>query len=448
MKDFNSPSSKPSLELSENQKQKTSLWPKEIKDEKILAWLFNRQRFLNPTLERTLKLLDWLGKPQSSFASILVGGTNGKGSTTSTLSSILHSSGKKTGRFTSPHLSYFAERFWVSGMTLSQEEVITLLKEIKPYAKEIGASFFEIITALACQLFAEHKVEIAVMEVGLGGRFDSTNSLEPILSIITNVALEHTKILGNTLTEIAADKAHIMRPLRPCFTGAKGQALAALKKHARKTKAQLTTLEKVFFEVSKMTWQGMEFYLEPDLKLHTPLIGSHQIENITLAVLAAKKLGVAKKSIQTGVRSTWWPGRLEPIPYKGRIFLLDCAHNPAAIQALAKSLQDLKVKDVLLIFGASMDKDVASMVATLKPFIKEVILTGISKSPRATVVKKLSDFWPITKHLCSSPSEALESALKNSKEGDLLLVVGSIYLISEMRGHLLNEPLEPWLRWQ
>ncbi len=444
MKDFDVLPNTP-LKLSENKKVINS---QINKSEKVLNWLFKRQRFLNPTLERTLKLLRWLDDPQNSFASILVGGTNGKGSTTSTLSTILHSSGKKTARFTSPHLSYFAERFWVSGMALPQEEVIVQLKAIKPYAEEIDASFFEIITALACQLFAKHSVEIAVMEVGLGGRFDSTNSLEPILSIVTNVALEHTKILGNTLTEIAHDKAHIMRPLRPCFTGAKGEALIALKNHARKTKAQLITLEEISFEINKMTWQGTEFSLQPDLSIHTPLIGGHQVENVILAVLAAQKLGVLKEDIQKGVGLTSWPGRLEPITYKERIFLLDCAHNPAAVKALVKSLQNLQVKDLVLIFGASADKDIASMVALLEPLAKRVILTGVTKSARASAAKELGKFWSIPKHFCSSPSTALEYALKISMGDEFLLVVGSIYLISEMRGLLLQQPSEPWLRWQ
>ena len=333
-------------------------------------------------------------------------------------------------------------------MALPQEEVITQLKEVKPYAEEIGASFFEIITALACQLFARHQVEIAVMEVGLGGKFDSTNSLEPILSIVTNVALEHTKILGNTLTEIANDKAHIMRPLCPCFTGATGEALIALKDYARKTKAQLITLEEVSFEINKMTWQGTEFSLKPNLRVHTPLIGSHQVENVSLAVLAAQKLGVLKEAIQQGVSLTLWPGRLEPIAYKERIFLLDCAHNPAAVKALVKSLRSLSVKDLVLIFGASADKDIASIVTLLEPLAKKVILTGVTRSARAATAKELAKFWSIPKHLCSSPSKALEYALKNSKEGEFLLVVGSIYLVSEIREFLLKEPFEPGLRWQ
>ncbi len=429
-------------------KQKNNFWNRPSKDEKILKWLFKRQRFLNPTLERTHKLLDWLGKPQKSFASILVGGSNGKGSTTSTLAYILHNSGKKTARFTSPHLSYFAERFWVSGVALPQREVIAHLKEIKPYAEEIGASFFEIITALACKLFAEHKVEIAVIEVGLGGKYDSTNSLEPILSIITSVALEHTKILGDTLTEIAADKAHIMRPSRPCLTAAKGEALIALRKHAKKIKAKLITLEEVPFEVNEVTWQGTSFNLEPNFKLHTPLVGHHQVENVTLAALAAQELKVSKEAIQKGVRNTQWFGRLEPINYKDRTFILDCAHNPAAIQALAKSLQDLKVKEVLLIFGVSKEKNIADMVRALKPIVKEVVLTNITKSPRAATPKELSKFWFISKHLRANPAKALECAVENSKKGELILVTGSIYLISEVRGLLLQEKAEPWLRWQ
>ena len=239
-----------------------------------------------------------------------------------------------------------------------------------------------------------------------------------------------------------------MRPLKPCFTAAKGEALAALSQHAKKVKAKLITLEEISFAVNEITWQGTHFDLEPNFNLYTPLIGSHQVENVTLAALAAQELEVPKEAIRKGVRDTQWFGRLEPINYKEHTFLLDCAHNPAALQALVKSLKDLKIKDILLIFGASKDKDIADMADVLKPFVREVILTNITKSPRAATPKELSKFWFIPKHLNTNPVRALECAVENSKKGELILVTGSIYLVSEVRGLLLKEQAEPWLRWQ
>lgn len=422
-----------------------------MRQHKILSWLFKRQRFLNPTLKRTKKLLAYLGNPQESFTSILIGGSNGKGSTTATLAQILHTANRKTARFTSPHLNSFSERFWVSGKPLPQDEIISLLIDIKPYSEKITASFFEIITALACKSFANNKVEIAVMEVGLGGKFDATNALEPSLSIITSIALEHTKILGNTLTQIASDKAHIMRPYCPCFTAAKHEAFNELKNHANSINAQLIALDTTTIELKQINWQGTYFHLgfnSETLELHSPLIGSHQVENIALATLAAQKLGVTNKVIQQGVSNTVWQGRLEPINYQKRTFILDCAHNPAALAVLMKSLLELNITKPSLIFGASADKDLSSMVKELEPFVKEVILTGITKSPRAATPEQLSKFWSLKKHLCQNPLQALKYAIENSKTTDFILVTGSIYLISETRAILLQKRLEPWQRLQ
>ena len=163
----------------------------------LLDWLFVRQRFgVKPGLERVKGLLGYLGNPQTHFKVVLVGGTNGKGSTASTLASILKASGKRTALFTSPHLTYFNERFVIDGKRITQVEVIDGLKRIKPYASALEATFFEIVVVLACVLFAKRQVDIAVMEVGMGGKNDATNALEPLLSIITNVSLDHTSVLG------------------------------------------------------------------------------------------------------------------------------------------------------------------------------------------------------------------------------------------------------------
>ena len=208
----------------------------------LLAWLFARQRFgIKPGLERTRALLDAIGNPQHHFESVLVGGTNGKGSTASTLASILSASGNCTALFTSPHLSTFAERFVVDGEQTAA--IWDVLREIKPAVEESGATFFEATTALACLLFANANVKCAVMEVGLGGRFDATNVLDPSLSIITGVSRDHTHILGDTLGEIAFEKAGIMRPGRLCLTGARGEALKTLREQAQAKGATLWSFE-------------------------------------------------------------------------------------------------------------------------------------------------------------------------------------------------------------
>lgn len=186
-----------------------------------LEWLFARQRFgVHPGLSRVRALLARLGDSQERFRAVLVGGTNGKGSTAATLAAILTAAGERTGLFTSPHLTRFSERFVVAGRECPPEVVLEALARVRPHAEAEDASFFEIVTALGCLLFAEAGVSVAVMEVGLGGRLDATNVLDPVLSVVTNVALDHTAILGDTREAIAAEKSGILRVGRPAVTGA------------------------------------------------------------------------------------------------------------------------------------------------------------------------------------------------------------------------------------
>lgn len=197
-----------------------------------LAWLFARQRFgVHPGLTRVRSLLGRLGEPQNAFESILVGGTNGKGSTAASLAAMLTASGEQSGLFTSPHLTRFSERFTVGGRELPQQTVLAALRRVRPAAEAVEASFFEIVTALGCLLFAEAGVRRAVMEVGLGGRLDATNALEPALSVITNVDLDHTDILGATPEAIAREKAGILRHGRPAVTAVDHRLLPLLEVH-------------------------------------------------------------------------------------------------------------------------------------------------------------------------------------------------------------------------
>ena len=233
-----------------------------------LSWLFARQRFgVKPGLERVRALLLSLGNPERTFDTVLVGGTNGKGSCSSTLATILTRSGRRTGLFTSPHLTRFGERFLVDGAQLPDKDLLSGLAAVRPYAEELKATFFEIVTALACLLFARAGVEVAVMEVGLGGRFDATNALTPRLSVITGVALDHTDILGDTVEEIAADKAGIMRPDTITLTGARddavGDALAVLGDAAQKLGALLWAIgEDVTLAADDLGWSGLRCKVE------------------------------------------------------------------------------------------------------------------------------------------------------------------------------------------
>jgi dihydrofolate synthase / folylpolyglutamate synthase len=420
--------------------------------EQLLEWLFSKQRFgINPGLERIETLLQQLGNPQTSFKNILVGGTNGKGSTSATLASILNASGIKTGLFTSPHLSYFSERFMVEGRALGDPLILSMLYFLKPFAEDIGATFFEITTALGILLFADSGVKMAVMEVGVGGRFDATNILEPDLSIITGVALDHVQYLGNTVEKIAFEKAGIMRPGKLCLSGARGATLQVLDQQAQEKRATLLVLDRdIRVELQSMTWDGTDVLVKSpwgELQVKSPLLGLHQVGNIALAVSAAQALGASSNSIQQGVQSTSWPGRLELLSYKNSKILLDGAHNPEAALMVKKTLEYLQTQPFTLVFGVAQDKDIQEVLGPLESLADKIIFTKASQSPRAANPFEVAKLSSKSGLVIEDPRQALEKAVDLTPEG-LILVAGSLYLIGEVRPYLLRLSVEPFERYQ
>lgn len=421
--------------------------------ESQLSWLFARQRFgVKPGLARVRALLTRLGEPQRQFDAVLVGGTNGKGSCSSTLAGILSVSGRRTGLFTSPHLTRFGERFLVDGKELVDAELLWALMTLRPHAEALEATFFEIVTALACLLFARTEVDIAVMEVGLGGRLDATNVLTPRLSVITGVALDHTEILGETVAEIAAEKAGIMRAATPTLTGATGAALGVLEETAHSLGAPLLTLgEDIVLRARDLGWSGVRCEIRSPpgpLAVTAPLLGLHQARNVALAAVAGQLLGASSDAIGQGVARTRWPGRLEPVKFKERTFLLDGAHNPEAARALAAAVQRLGAVPVKFIFGVAADKALAEIVGALEPVVSEVILTRARLSPRAAMPETLALYWNVPTAVTDTPEEALELILKCTVPGEVVVVAGSLYLIGEIRPVLLEATLEVWERHQ
>lgn len=418
-----------------------------------LNWLFARQRFgVRPGLARVRALLARLGEPQQQFEVVLVGGTNGKGSCSSTLAGILSASGRRTGLFTSPHLTRFGERFLVDGEGLAEAELLRGLTTLRPHVEALEATFFEVTTALACLLFARVGVEIAVMEVGLGGRLDATNALTPRLSVITGVALDHTDVLGDTVAKIAAEKAGIMRPQTPTLTGATGAALSVLKETAYGLGAPLLVLdEDIVFSAHDLGWSGVRCEIRSPLgplAVTTPLLGLHQGRNVALAAVAAQLLGASPEAVRQGVARTRWPGRLEPVTFRERTFLLDGAHNPEAARALAAAVQRLGAAPVKLIFGVAADKAVPEIIGALEPAVSDVILTHARLSPRAASPASLAPCWNVPASVTDAPQEALTLALKRTVPGEVVVVAGSLYLIGEMRPVLLEEAQEVWERYQ
>ncbi|WP_221090048.1 bifunctional folylpolyglutamate synthase/dihydrofolate synthase [Deinococcus aquaedulcis] len=417
-------------------------WPQE------LDWLFAQQRFgIHPGLRRVQALLGRLGEPQTAFQTVLVGGTNGKGSVASALAAMLGAGGLRAGLFTSPHLTRFTERFVVAGQELPEAQVAAALARVRPAAEAEGASFFEIVTALGVLLFAEAGVQVAVMEVGLGGRLDATNALEPALSVITTVGLDHTAILGDTPQAIAAEKAGILRPGRPAVTGVSADLLPLL----RATGADLWALDaEAQAQVTAQGWAGSQMRLHSpagEVTFQTPLLGDHGARNAALAALAAQRLGLSPQAIAHGAATTRWPGRLEVVPWQGRRVLLDGAHNPDGARAVVQAVQALGMNHLPLVFGASEDKDLAGVAAALAPLASHVILTRAALSPRAADPAGLAALFPGVPHtVTSSPAAALQALA--ALNADPALVCGSLYLLGEVRPLLLGEVGEARERWQ
>lgn len=412
-----------------------------------LEWLFARQRFgVHPGLGRVQALLARLGDPQASFRTVLVGGTNGKGSTAATLAAMLRAGSVRAGLFTSPHLTRFTERFVVDGQELPEEVVGAALVRVRPEAEAVEASFFEIVTALGALLFAEAGVQVAVMEVGLGGRLDSTNALDPVLSVVTNVALDHTEFLGDTLEAIAAEKAGILRAGRPAVVG----VAAGVEPMFAATGADLWRLDDHLLSTRLLGWEGAQVTLRgPDgpVTLPTPLLGAHGARNAALAALAALRLGLPVGAVTRGAASVQWPGRLEVLAWQGGRVLLDGAHNPDGARALADALRELGVGPVPLVFGAAGDKDISGVAAALRSCASEVILTRAALSPRAADPQALASLFaglPVT--VTDSPAAAL--AVLAARHAPLALVCGSLYLLGEVRPLLLGEAGASHERWQ
>ena len=438
------------------------------------AALFERQRFgVVPGLDRTRALLDRLGRPQDAFATLLIGGTNGKGGTVAHLAAMLAADaaprGERVGRTTSPHLSDPGERIVIDGRPLSAEAFEALAAEVAPHADALGATFFEVVTAMALLAFARAGVRWAVVEVGLGGRLDATNVLDPVASGVAQIALDHQAVLGTDLRAIAGEKAGILRPGRPAWSSAEGEGGDALDAAAREAGVDLARLGRdARVERRDLGWGGSELTVRMPgravLTLRTPAIGVAQARNAALAAVLARELGASDAAIAAGAEATRWPGRMEVLApttdapealtrTPGRL-ILDGAHNPAAATALADALRGLATHPVAVV-GLARDKDARGVLAALAPVVSGVRLTRALASPRAQAPDLLAriarevDLRVDGVH--DDPRDALEAALADAatahEAGDVL-VAGSLYLIGELRPWALGRPVPAWERWQ
>ena len=394
-------------------------------------------------LDTIKRILSALGNPQKNYASIHVAGTNGKGSVASALSSILHESGYKVGLYTSPHLVRFNERICVNNCQISDADVVKSYKAVEQvHHGERSPTFFEFATAMALYEFGRQKVDWAVIETGMGGRYDATNIIRPAISIITNVSMEHREYLGNTLDRIAREKAGIIKQRTPVVTAVKQkQARSVVRRVAQKLSAPLFMLGKNF-SVRRSPTGSFSYYgiKHTWRELQTPLHGHYQVENAALALAASELLNKQKseisfKSIQNGLLKTRWPGRLE-IVSKKPLVILDGAHNLIAARNLSKYLsENLANRRITLVIGILDDKPYAAMLKSLLPVCSRAIITR-AKTDRALPPQKLyvtakKIFSDVT--TVSNVAKAAKHAIETAGPNDVICIAGSLYVVGEAK---------------
>ena len=418
-----------------------------------LDYLKSLQRFgIKLGLDNIRALLGALGHPESRFPSVLIAGTNGKGSVAAMLARILSEHGLRTGLYTSPHLVRVEERIRIGDDLISGKAFAAALTAVREKAEALVASgamphpptFFEALTATALLHFAGEAVDFAVLEIGMGGRFDATNAVTPLVSIITTISLDHQKYLGGTLGEIAFEKAGIIKPDVPVVCGVRrGVALKVIRRRAREVGAPVI---EVFGRGTALAVspgrRGMRFAYDTGracYEYRPSLPGYHQGENAAVAIRAAEVLGriwkpIDRRKIIAAVGRTRWEGRLETVGKNPRI-ILDGAHNPEGATSLAAYLHDVVRKPVVLIFDAMKDKDIGTMAASLFPLARTVILTRIPMA-RAAEPDEILGLWKGRRdNVVIEPDIGRALGLAKGLAGRRTPVVaaGSLFLVGEIK---------------
>jgi dihydrofolate synthase/folylpolyglutamate synthase len=376
-------------------------------------------------LENIKKLCKALGDPQEEYKKIHVAGSNGKGSTCAFLDSIIRQGGYKVGLYTSPHLVRFNERIKVNGEEINDKDLNRLILKLKKIVEEnhLEATYFEFTTALAFLYFQEQKVNFAVIETGLGGRLDATNVIIPKISVITNISLEHTEHLGQTIGKVAFEKAGIIKQDTPLITSEdKKEAIDVFKKVCRKKNSKLI--------ISKMIPKMKN-------KFSMKMKGKHQIINASLAIKTINKLRekkflkISDKQIKSGIEKTYWKGRYDIISEKPKV-IIDGAHNKEGIKYLREMLDKIKGEKILLC-GFSEDKDLKKISKILFPGFKKIIISKGNYKPMETslIAKEACKFCENVEEV-EDVKEAYKKAIKETKKNNALIITGSLYLIGDV----------------
>ena len=407
-------------------------------------------------------ILRKLGNPEQRFASVLIAGTNGKGSTAATLASILAAAGHRTGLYISPHMLRVNERIRINGEEIAEDEFGDVHQRVEAVARglvEAGElpwhpSFFEVLTAMAFDYFAGAGVKIAVLEVGMGGRLDATNVVEPVISVITDIALDHQKFLGETIAQIAGEKTGIIRPggvvvtlpQHPEANDVIGNTIAERGAHAVSAVPYVPPVAPGPHEVPGVAPNGVRTsyplrVLGEEIVVDSPLVGRHQLRNTALAIAAAVELNqsgfpVTARDIERGIRETSWPGRFQRIAATARSpeIILDVAHNPAGAWALRAALSEYAgARPMVLVFGVMRDKAMTEIAEILFPLAERVIATR-AENPRSASPEEIREAAARTGaevEVAATVTDALVRAREFAPPDGVIVITGSIYVVGE-----------------
>jgi dihydrofolate synthase/folylpolyglutamate synthase len=418
----------------------------------FLYALGNEIKTVKLGLERIRAVLDALGRPQDRLHFVHVAGTNGKGSVCAMLESALRAAGRRTGLFTSPHLAEPTERIRIDGAPVSAERFAAAFERVHACVEKLIAegeidmhtTYFETVTAMALTVFEEERVDMVVLEVGLGGRLDATNVVIPDLAVITPIDFDHEAYLGKSIESIAGEKAGILKPGVPAvFARQRPEAARVLEarlidgrwsEHWPVSNLELDPRGSRFQIDRSLTVAAQKDVLSRDregvvLSIHCPLAGEHQVENAVTAALALMRLGIPNSAIEAGIANSQWPGRLEHISDNPEI-ILDGAHNPAGARALASYVQRFYAnRRIRLIYGAMRDKAIAEISGILFPLAEEAIVTA-PRQARALAPETLRE---ISDHPNLTIAADIEAALAIPTDADVTFVTGSLFLVAEAR---------------
>jgi dihydrofolate synthase/folylpolyglutamate synthase len=422
--------------------------------EKTIAFQYAPERF---DLGRVVRLLTLLGNPHQRFHSVHVAGTKGKGSTSAMIASILSEAGHRAGLYTSPHLHTFRERIRLDGEMISADSVAALTERLQPLVAQVpDLTTFEIITALGFEYFAQSAVDVAVLEVGLGGRLDATNVVTPLVAVITPISFDHMQYLGHTLTAIATEKAGIIKPGVPVVSAPQPkEALAVIEATCRKRGSPLTVADRVWTrQMEEVTLHGQVFSTRRGngkwSTYHLPLLGNHQLVNAvtaltTIDVLRRQGIDISAEAIANGLANVRWPGRLE-IMGRHPWVVVDGAHNGDSAQKLAVALPALfSHRRMILVYGAMAGHSVPDMLAALLPIADEVILTRVDNPRGIDPADLLAEVQAHGREAeCIIPvAAALERALDIASTEDMVCATGSLYVVADARAAWYKHTGEP-----